>query len=315
MKQLKYAASTPPAIHVKEPQVALAFDTTLPRVDARPIIKWAGGKAQLLPILQRHLPPMERVKRYYEPFVGGAAMFFFLQHESSHLSDTNAEIINLYHVVRDCLDELQVALRKHKLSNSETYYYQIRSQDTATLSLVERAARIIYLNKTCFNGLYRVNSKGRFNVPYGRYKNPTICDTSNLEAASLALRRATLPGSGIDYEDALHDVGVGDFIYFDPPYHPLNTTSSFTSYTDKSFTADDQARLALTFRRLHVSGSYLMQSNSDTPLIRALYYGFRMERIQANRSINSKGDKRGPVSELLIMNYSRTGELLHGWEE
>ena len=258
---------------------------------------------------------MGRVKRYFEPFVGGAAMFFFLQHESSYLSDTNAEIINLYHVVRDCLDELQSALQVHKRLNGEAYFYRIRSQDPATLSPVERAARVIYLNKTCFNGLYRVNSKGQFNVPYGKYKNPNICDSANLEAASLALRRAVLPESGQDYEIALSDAGTGDFIYFDPPYHPLNTTSSFTSYTDKSFTADDQARLALAFRRLHANGSFLMQSNSDTPLIRALYYGFRLEQIQANRSINSNGDKRGPVSELLIMNYSITGEILHGWEE
>lgn len=313
MKQLEYLDDAASRLRVDEPQLALAFDGAPPRVDARPIIKWAGGKAQLLPKLQRHLPPMDRFSHYYEPFVGGAAMFFFLQHERSYLSDTNEELVNLYTVVRDRLDELLCALRRHAKLNSEAYFYQVRAQTPASMDDVERAARVIYLNKTCYNGLYRVNGKGEFNVPFGRYKKPTICDADNLEAASLMLRRATL--SHGDYTRVLHDVGAGDFVYFDPPYHPLNATSSFTSYTDKNFDANEQARLALEYRRLHAAGAYLMQSNSDTTLIRALYYGFRIETVRANRAINSKGDKRGPISELLIMNYSKSGELLGGQEE
>lgn len=298
----------PPAPYIvpDQPASVLALHRPLPLIPARPIIKWAGGKAQLLPTLHRFLPPMGRIRRYFEPFLGGAAMFFSLQHPRSILSDTNAELINLYEVVRDHTAELIAALRQHVYARD--HYYAVRAQNPAALSPVERAARLIYLNKTCFNGLYRVNRRGQFNVPFGCYTNPTICDAPNLEAAARALCLATLILG--DYATVLRDACLGDFIYFDPPYHPLSPTATFTSYTDRSFDAADQARLAQTFRRLHAAGCYLMQSNSDTPLIHELYAGFRIARITANRAINSRADRRGPISELVITNYSEDGELL-----
>lgn len=298
----------PTCHHINDAQLALRLGPTVPRVAAGPILKWAGGKSQLLPKLQSLLPSRDRIRRYFEPFVGGAAMFFYLQPEDSCLTDTNEELINVYQVVRDHLGELIDTLRGYE--NKSAYFYKVRSQDLAKLSPVERAARIIYLNKTCYNGLYRVNAKGQFNVPFGSYKNPAICNADALEAASQALQHARI---GVqDYEDVLINAGQGDFVYFDPPYHPLSTTSSFTSYTDKKFDANEQARLALAYRRLDRAGAYLMESNSDTTLIRALYYGFRFVEVKANRAINSKAQGRGPVTELVILNYSEDGMLLHG---
>lgn len=310
MRQLEDTPAAQLSLMDTSEAVSVSADGTPGRVAVRPIIKWAGGKAQLLPALQHFLPPRERILRYFEPFVGGAAMFFYLQHARSHLSDTNAELINLYTVVRDDLDTLVAALQCHAAVHSEAHFYRVRAQAPSTLNPAERAARVVYLNKTCYNGLYRVNGKGQFNVPFGHYKKPRILDEPNLRSANSVLRNADLRVG--DYETTLCDTGSGDFIYFDPPYHPVSTTASFTSYTDKSFGANEQARLALAFRHLHTADCYLMQSNSDTPLIRALYFGFRIEQVKANRAINSKGDKRGPVSELVIMNYSKTGELLGG---
>lgn len=300
--------SDPTVHHINDAQLALRLGSETPRVAAGPILKWAGGKSQLIPTLRKFLPPLDGVRRYFEPFVGGAAMFFHLQLEDSCLTDTNTELINVYQVVRDHVGELIDALRVHK--NESAYFYKVRAQDPETLLPVQRAARIIYLNKTCYNGLYRVNAGGQFNVPFGSYKNPTICDIEALEAASQALQHARI---GVqDYEDVLASAGQGDLVYLDPPYHPLTTTSSFTSYTDKKFDANEQARLALTYRRLHEAGAYLMESNSATMLIRALYHGFRIEEVTANRAINSRADGRGPVTELVILNYSEDGVLLHG---
>jgi DNA adenine methylase len=276
------------------------------RTDVRPILKWAGGKWRLMPALERHFPPLDRVHRYFEPFVGGAAVFFHLQHPCSFLSDSNDELINVYAVVRDHLDELVLALNKH-VSEAE-HYYRMRAWDTALLSPVDRAARLIYLNKTCYNGLYRVNSAGQFNVPFGRYRNPTICDAPNLRAASRALRHATLRVA--DHEAALDGASAGDFVYFDPPYQPISKTASFTSYTHARFDAAEQERLARTYTRLHRAGCYLVLSNSDTPLIRDLYAGFRVETVSANRAINCKAGGRGRVSELVIVNYTPDGTLI-----
>jgi DNA adenine methylase len=295
-----------PPIVSGRPSPLPTFADPVPLIPVRPIIKWAGGKAQLLPTLHRFLPRMDRVRRYFEPFLGGAAMFFSLQHPHSYLSDTNAELINLYEVVRDHTTELIAALRRHVYARD--HYFAVRAQDPTTLSPIERSARLIYLNKTCFNGLYRVNRHGQFNVPLGRYTHPTICDAPNLEAATRALRPATLILG--EYGTVLRDAGPGDFVYFDPPYHPLSPTATFTSYTDRSFDANEQVRLAQAFRGLHAAGCYLMQSNSDTPLIHELYAGFRIARITAKRAINSRVDRRGPISELVITNYAEDGELL-----
>jgi DNA adenine methylase len=277
----------------------LALAGALARVDARPIIKWAGGKWHLLPRLQRSFPPREQIRRYFEPFIGGAAVFFALQHPHSILSDNNIELINLYQVVRDHVSDLIVALQGHV--NDVDHYYRVRAQEPATLTPIERAARLIYLNKTCYNGLYRVNRHGQFNVPFGRYRNPTICDAANLQAASTALQRATIRHG--DYATVLRDAAAGDFIYFDPPYHPVSKTANFTSYTEGQFGPDEQARLAAEFARLHRAGCYVMASNSDTPLIRELYAGFSIATITANRAINCKANGRGPVAELVITNY------------
>lgn len=279
-------------------------------IDVRPIIKWAGGKAQLLPVLMGLLPPREGIHRYFEPFVGGAALFFALQHPRSTLSDSNAELINLYTVVREEPEALIAALRAHATAHDAPHYYEVRAWTPGSLTAVARAARLIYLNKTCYNGLYRVNSRGQFNVPIGRHKSLTICDEPNLRAASAALRPARLAPS--DYEMVLAGAGAGDFVYFDPPYHPTSATAVFTSYTDHPFDAREQERLAQVFRRLHAAGCHLMQSNSDTPLIRELYAGFRIERVTANRAINSRADRRGPVTELVILNYAADGALIAG---
>lgn len=269
----------------------------------RPIIKWAGGKWGLMSSLRQRLPPSERIQRYYEPFVGGAALFFHLQPINAQLSDTNAELINLYTVVRDQLPALLDALGAHV--NERDHFYRIRAQDPVTLAPAARAARLIFLNKTCFNGLYRVNRRGEFNVPFGRYSNPTLCDVANLTAACVALQGITLTQA--DYATALAGATAGDFIYFDPPYQPVSKTASFTSYTEARFGPAEQEQLVATMAGLAARGCYVMQSNSDTPLIRDLYGnlpGFFVETIQANRSINSKASGRGPVNELVITNYA-----------
>lgn len=270
---------------------------------ARPIIKWAGGKWRLAPTLRRFMPPVERIRCYYEPFVGGAALFFHLQPADAQLSDTNPELINLYTVVRDQLPALLDALQGH--TNEPSHYYRVREQDPTMLPDVERAARLIYLNKTCYNGLYRVNARGAFNVPFGRYAHPAICDTPNLTLASAALQGVALRLA--DYETALAKATAGDLIYFDPPYQPASKTASFTSYTQTRFGPGEQRRLAGMMATLAARGCYVMQSNSDTPLIRELYGalpGFTIHTIQATRAINSNASARGPVNELVITNYA-----------
>ncbi len=270
---------------------------------ARPIIKWAGGKRHLMPVLSRFFPPQDASNRYFEPFIGGAAVFLRLQHPHATLSDTNAELIDMYTVVRDHVEELIAALRLHV--NDRDHFYAVRAQNLATLTPVERAARMIYLNKTCYNGLYRVNRSGQFNVPFGRYSKPAICDAANLRAVSAALQHTDLALG--DYETILQAARPGDFIYFDPPYHPMSKTANFTSYTTIPFDEEQQTRLAQTFVRLHEAGCYVMQSNSDTPLIRDLYARFHIETMQASRTINSNIRARGSVTELLIVNYAGAG--------
>ena len=243
--------------------------------------------------------------KYFEPFLGGAAVFFHLNHPQSFLSDSNRELVELYQVVKDEVEGLIEVLQIHKYERA--YYYRVRSQNPLILTPVERAARLIYLNKTCFNGLYRVNSKGQFNVPFGRYKNPTICDPEGLRAASRALSQADI--SIGDFESILGKAEKGDFVYFDPPYHPITKTSSFTSYTAGNFGEPEQRRLAEVYARLAERGCYVMLSNSDTPLIRELYCRFRINEIRANRAINSKPERRGKITELLIVNYNHISNL------
>ena len=266
-----------------------------------PFLKWAGGKSQLLASYDEYFP--ESFKNYFEPFTGGAAVFFHLRNKlgdfPAELTDLNQELINCYTVIRDQLDELVSDLQKHE--NNQEYFYTIRAVDTSTLSKIERASRLIYLNKTCFNGLYRVNSKGKFNVPFGFYKNPKPCNEPLLRACSDALQNTKIAHA--PFADVLKKAKKGDFVYIDPPYHPLNSTSNFTSYTRDCFSADDQIRLAETYAELNKRGCKLMLSNSDCPFIRELYADFNVQTVMAMRMINCKAEGRGRISEVLVLNY------------
>ena len=267
--------------------------------DVSPFVKWVGGKRQLLPELLRRVPDL-RGARYHEPFVGGGALFFALSTRGSlgavRLTDVNVELVNAYQVVRDRVEPLIEALRQHR--NDEERYYQVRSQDPHTMSPVERAARLIYLNKTCFNGLYRENRRGQFNVPFGRYTSPNICAEDNLRAASTALQRVVVEATS--FEDTTREAAPGDFVYFDPPYVPVSATSSFVSYSAGGFDERAQERLALTAATLADHGVNVMVSNSVAPLVRKLYAGFWIEEVSASRSVNSRGDRRGKVGELVM---------------
>jgi DNA adenine methylase len=262
-----------------------------------PFLKWAGGKSQLLPVFDRYIPP--KFGRYFEPFVGGGAVFFHLLPPYAMLSDLNEELINCYQVIRNDVENLIKTLQTHR--NEPDYFYDVRTWSVADLTVVERAARLIFLNKTCFNGLYRVNSRGQFNVPFGKYKSPRICDADNLRAVSLSLANTEINCQS--FEQIVHQAQKGDFIYFDPPYQPLSKTANFTGYTKNAFRSEDQERLALTFRKLSRRGCYVMLSNSDSEYVRDLYSKFHIEVVKAHRAINCKGDRRGVINELLIMNY------------
>ena len=273
----------------------------------KPFVKWVGGKRQLLKQFRElNLYPPEcfnpESNTYFEPFVGGGAVFFDLLPKHAELSDTNRELVMTYNVIKDNVDGLIKSLKKH-IYNKE-YYLGVRDQDINELSDIEVASRFIFLNRTGFNGMYRVNKSGQFNVPFGRYKNPLICDENNLRKVSEALQGITITHR--DYKDVLELAKIGDFIYFDPPYYPLNPTSSFTAYTAKGFFEKEQIELRDTFVKLHERGCFVMLSNSDTPFINELYSeleGVSINKIIAGRAINSKGSKRGKINEVLITNY------------
>ncbi len=272
---------------------------------AAPVLKWAGGKRALLGQYEPHFPITFRA--YHEPFVGGGAIFFHLRprlEQAVHLSDVNAELINLYRALRDQLPAVTKRLEEHRRRHSSDYYYKIRSVHPDKLDAIRRAARLLYLNKTCYNGLYRVNARGYFNVPLGRYTNPTILDRERLQAASAALQGVELRQEG--FEQVLERAGEGDLVYFDPPYQPLTRTANFTSYTADSFAESDQARLAEVYRELDRRGVQVLLSNSDTPLVRELYQGFTLHEIQAPRFINSKASLRKAIGELLVSNLEPT---------
>ena len=242
---------------------------------------------------------------YHEPFLGSGAVFFQVQARLSPqriaLSDGNAELIETFTAVRDDVEEVIRELEVHANRHDKKHFYEVRDRQPLDLFPAARAARLIYLNRTCFNGLYRVNSKGRFNVPMGSYANPTILDGDDLRAASACLAGVDL-ASG-PFTRVLDNARRGDFVYFDPPYVPLSATASFTAYTRDSFGPKDQEELAQVYRALDKRGCLLMLSNSDTPWARELYADFRFEVLQARRSINSRSDRRGPVGELVVMNY------------
>jgi DNA adenine methylase len=264
-------------------------------VSPRPFLKWAGGKGKLI---QQYIPYFpKKIKSYYEPFLGGAAVFFYLNPPSAALTDINAELVNAYRCVRDNVEELILNLEAHQLRHCRDYYYEVRQYPGVTH--IEKAARLIYLNKTCFNGLYRENSKGAFNVPIGKYKNPKICNPALLRSVSAALQNAQI--NVRSFEDILeHASRCDDFVYFDPPYHPISPTSNFTAYSRYSFTQDDQIRLKYVFAELAERGVNVMLSNSDCKFIRELYRDFKINSIIAPRLINSDARKRGKITEVLI---------------
>jgi DNA adenine methylase len=265
----------------------------------RPFLKWAGGKTQLLPELLKRVPPTFRT--YHEPFVGGGALFFNLRPPQARLSDLNEQLIECYQVVQSDVEALLRQLGTWQKHTDKDSFYRIRALDAARLSPVKCAARMIYLNKTCFNGLHRVNRRGLFNVPYGRYKSPVVCDASNLRTVSAVLQRVVLTAA--PFESVLEHAKPGDFIYFDPPYQPLSATSSFTSYAQEAFAEEEQRRLGEVFKALDKRGCRTLLSNSDTPLIRGIYAGYEAVTVFARRAINSKGDRRGRITELMVRNY------------
>lgn len=272
-------------------------------------MKWAGGKSQLLPQLRQLIP--RKFSRYVEPFVGGGALFFDLVSKirfEALLSDINPDLINAYRIVKNEVDELIASLRqleKEYRKNPKKYYYELRA-NAVGLNNVERAARFITLNKTCYNGLYRVNRKGEFNVPIGRYKNPLICDDINLRNVSTILNDCNVKIVYSDYKNILLEkTQKGDFVYLDPPYSPVSSTANFTSYTDNRFTDEDQRALADIFKKLTRRGISVLLSNSNTRLIKELYRisSIHITEVNAKRAINSKASNRIGHSELLIRNY------------
>lgn len=270
-------------------------------VKASPFLKWAGGKSALMPQLEPLFP--SEFKGYHEPFLGGGAVFFHLQPLSAHLSDLNPRLIDCYLAIRDDVEEVIERLARLKRYHSKSHYYECRKRlnRDAGLCRTERAALQVYLNKTCYNGLYRENRRGHFNVPLGRYKNPSIFSEENLRSVSRLLLRAQLHCE--PFESVLVRARAGDFVYFDPPYAPISETSNFTAFTRFDFDAFDQRRLVEVCRELDRRGCRFMVSNSSVPLIRRLYRGFQISAIESRRRINSKATRRGPVAELVIRNY------------
>lgn len=266
-----------------------------------PIVKWVGGKRQLMFELLNNMP--ENYNRYFEPFIGGGALFFELQPDNAYISDMNEELINLYQVVRNNVDELITDLQKHDCSKD--YFMEIRNIDRTdeykNWSDIQKASRFIYLNRTCFNGMYRVNSKGEFNVPFGHYKNPRILDENNLINCSNLLQRTEIRHA--DFSAILNRVQKGDFVYFDPPYVPLSETSSFTSYTKDGFDIGMQFKLRDVCDELNSMGVKFLLSNSDTKLVNELYEKYNIKKVFASRQINANADGRGKISEVLVRNY------------
>ena len=266
---------------------------------AKPYLKWAGGKRGLLSELLPRLP--DDFARYHEPFVGGGALFFSLRaagrlSSGAVISDLNPHLIQAYQAVRAEVEDVIEVLQSHIYERD--YYNEVRALDPATLGQAQRAARFIYLNRTCYNGLYRVNRKGQFNVPIGRYKSPTICDADNLRAVSAALRGVEIRCE--DFAGVVKRAERGDVVYLDPPYVPLNATANFTGYTSGGFDDGDQRRLAETFRQLAARGVSVVLSNSDTPPVHELYDDALIEQVMARRAINSKGGRRGKISEVIV---------------
>jgi len=281
----------------------------------KPFIKWVGGKGKLVPELEKYFP--EKFNRYFEPFVGGGALFFQIQQKYnvgfSSINDINEKLMISYQQIQKnpkkliiILKNIEAEYKKLSLKEQEKYFYDIREKyNKESLNDITTAAYLIFLNKTCFNGMYRENSKGEYNIPFGDQKNPTICDEKNILAVSKCLKNTQI--TNLSFEEAVKKCKKGDFIYFDPPYYPINATSKFTSYHKDTFGPDEQKKLRDTFVDLTNKKCFVMLSNSFTPFIEELYNGFHINHIYASRSINSKGNKRGKIKEVVITNYSTSG--------
>ncbi len=276
----------------------------------QPFIKWVGGKRGLLTQILEKFP--EKFENYHEPFLGGGAVFFelyskgLLKDKKIYLSDINSELINTYNVVKNNPNELINNLEFFKEQHSKEFYYQTREVDRKkefkTLTNIQRATRFIYLNKTCFNGLYRVNKKGYFNTPIGSYKNPNIADRDTILSASKALQNAII--SNKPFSEVVDNTNKNDLVYFDPPYYPLNATSSFTAYSENEFLDDKQRELFAIFKKLDKTNCFVLHSNSDTDFIKNLYQEHSISFVQANRFINSKSNGRGKINEVLIRSFN-----------
>ena len=278
-----------------------AFQNNEGKQKTSPIVKWAGGKRQLLFEIKKNMP--QKFNRYFEPFIGGGAVFFDTQPENAYISDVNEELVNLYSIIQNSPNELIEDLYRHE--NTKEYFLKIRGVDREPKykkwSAIQKASRFIYLNRTCFNGLYRVNSKGEFNVPFGNYSNPRIVDEENILNCSTILQKTEI--NCADFSAILKYVKKGDFVYFDPPYVPLNETSSFTSYTKEGFDIDMQFKLRDVCDELDSKGVKFLLSNSDTAIINELYANYEVKKVFASRQINANAKGRGKITEILVRNY------------
>lgn len=272
---------------------------------ASPFLKWVGGKRQLVPELRRRFPQDKEVSSYIEPFVGGGGMLLSIQPQGAVISDSNTELMNVYRVVRDAPAELVKLLECHE--NTPEHYYEVREQDRteaySTMPDLEKAARFIFLNKTCFNGLFRVNAQGFFNVPYGYYKKPQYVEYSKLMAVSAYLNHSKVKIEEGDYSNTLKHAAKGAFFYLDPPYAPISETSNFTGYTPGGFPMGEQVRLREFCREVHARGGLFMLSNSNSPLIHELYGEFTIQTVSAQRNIAAHAERRGVVQEVVVTNY------------
>lgn len=282
--------------------------TQLKTKPPKPFLKWVGGKARLAPQLHALMPA--GYKNFHEPFAGGAALFFYAGPKQAVLNDINPALMGAFKNIKDkpdelidCLQAKQAAYYAQGEEERRVFYYQMRNEFNAIKSpaSLQKSCLLIFLNKTCYNGMYRENSKGGFNVPFGNYKQPNICDAETILADSRALQNVALTSE--PFEDIVKTAKKGDFVYFDPPYHPLTKTSSFTSYSESGFNESDQVRLKDIFDALHKKGCYVMLSNSSTSFIKDIYANYRQETVMAARAINSKAAGRGKIEELVILNY------------
>lgn len=270
----------------------------------QPFVKWVGGKRQLLDEIVPLLP--EHFSTYCEPFLGGGAVFFNIQPAKAIVNDLNEDLIIVYEVIKDNVEDLIESLKKHE--NNSDYYYAVRDLDRDKdeynkMSKIEKASRLLFLNKTCYNGLYRVNSAGEFNVPFGNYKNPSIVNEPTLRAVHQYLNAKDIRFYSEDYESVLKRLRKGAFVYLDPPYDPVSDTSSFTGYNKGGFDRDEQIRLKECCDRLTEKGIRFMLSNSNTQFIRDLYSEYEIIIVNARRNINSNSKKRGEIEEVIVRNY------------